>query len=112
QSPIKIVLLDPNNKNLDSISYEVKVSLHEGKIKLSDNNQVIDNYTFGKKFITPIGAAMLVPNSSQKFESNMVININPIQHVIDNLLKDIQVTPNKEKQSFIVNFSLNHPNRD
>src|SRR5690606_7059027 len=30
QSPIKIVLLDPNNKNLDSLSYEVKIALHEG----------------------------------------------------------------------------------
>src|SRR5690606_29360230 len=34
------------------------------------------------------------------------------QKVVDNLLQNIQVTPNKEKQSFIVNFALNHSNRD
>src|SRR5690606_7373974 len=32
-SPIKIVLLDPNNKNLDSIFYELKVVLKEGKLR-------------------------------------------------------------------------------
>src|SRR5690606_37544300 len=112
QSPIKIVLLDPNNKNVDSVSYELNVEISEGKLKLSDNHQVIENYTFGKKFLTPIGAVMLVPNASHKLENNIVINVDPIQKVIDNLLNDIQVTPNKEKQSFIVNFSINHSNRD
>src|SRR5690606_34057893 len=86
QSPIKIVLLDPNNSSLDSVSYELKLALNEGKIKLIDEHQVIENYSFGKKFITPIGAVMLVPNSSQKLENNMVIKIDPIQKVIDILL--------------------------
>src|SRR5690606_30285623 len=43
---------------------------------------------------------------------DMVIDVQPVQIIVDNLLGAIQVTPNKEKQSFIVNFSMSHPNRE
>src|SRR5690606_22838244 len=112
QSPVKLVLLEPNNPKLDSVAYQVKVAVSGNVIKLNDAEQNIDNYAFGKKINTAIGAIMLVPNQGKKLTQDMVINVQPIQKVVDNLLAGIQVTPNKEKQSFIVNFSMSHPNRD
>src|SRR5690606_18335789 len=49
QSAIKLVLLEPNRPELDSMSYQVEVVVSGNKIKLSDQNQNIDNYSFGKK---------------------------------------------------------------
>src|SRR5690606_10598283 len=34
-------------------------------------------------------------------------NFEPINKSVDRLLNAIQITPNKEKQSYIVNFSIN-----
>src|SRR5690606_18785493 len=48
----------------------------------------------------------------KKIAYDMVIDVQPVQRVVDNLLGSIQVTPNKEKQSFIVNFSMNHSSRE
>src|SRR5690606_14694251 len=92
--------------------YQVKVSVSGNTIKLTDAEQSIDNYTFGKKINTAIGAIMIVPNQGKKLTQDMVLDVQPVQKVVDNLLGGIQVTPNKEKQSFIVNFSMSHPNRD
>src|SRR5690606_2432224 len=112
QSPVKLVILEPNNPKLDSVSYQVRIIVSGNTIKLSDQNQNIDNYAFGKKINTTIGAIMLVPNQGKKINHDMVIDVHPVQKVVDNLLGAIQVTPNKEKQSFIVNFSMSHPNRE
>src|SRR5690606_21562172 len=40
------------------------------------------------------------------------IAVHPIEAVVDNLLQAVQVTPNKEKQSLIVNFSITGPLRE
>jgi uncharacterized protein involved in exopolysaccharide biosynthesis len=112
ESPVKLVLLDANNPRLDSVKYQLNLTINNGKLIVSDHTQTIENYTYGKKIITPIGAVMLVPNSGRKIEKNVVIDIVPEGQVVDYLLQNIQVIPNKEKQSFIVNLSINHANRD
>src|SRR5690606_21431151 len=94
------------------ITYQIKISVdNNSKITVSDGIQNIVGYNYGKKIITPIGAIMFVPNKDKKLDQNLVIDVIPAEKVVDNLLQEIQVIPNKEKQSFIVNFSLNHPNR-
>src|SRR5690606_15175698 len=75
QSPIKLVLLEPNNPKLDSVFYQVKVSVSGNTIKLTDAEQSIDNYTFGKKINTAIGAVMLVPNQGKNLAQDMVIDV-------------------------------------
>src|SRR5690606_2399349 len=68
ESPIKFVLLESNNPKLDSISYQLKVTVSGNKIKLADNEQTIDNYSLGRKINTAIGAIMLVPNQGKKLQ--------------------------------------------
>src|SRR5690606_28162764 len=45
ESPVKLVLLESNNPKLDSISYHLKIKVSGDKIKVSDNDQTIDNYS-------------------------------------------------------------------
>src|SRR5690606_40246112 len=55
---------------------------------------------------------MLMLQKGRKFENELEIDIVPLEEVVDGLLNSIDITPNgKEKQSYIVNLSMNHTNR-
>src|SRR5690606_23989822 len=78
ESPVKLVLLDSNNPNQDSITYQIKISVdNNSKITVSDGIQNIVGYNYGKKIITPIGAIMFVPNKDKKLDQNLVIDVIP-----------------------------------
>lgn len=113
ESPVKVILLDEDNPKLDSLTYTFRLTPKDnGQVKFSDKEQIIDQYVFGEKINTPVGAIMLMPQKGRKFESELEIDIVPIEKVVDGLLTNINITPNgKEKQSYIVNLSMNHTNR-
>src|SRR5690606_6372741 len=113
ESPVKVILLDEDNPKLDSLTYTFRLTPKDnGQVKFSDKEQIIDQYVFGEKINTPVGAIMLMPQKGRKFENELEIDIVPIEKVVDGLLTNINITPNgKEKQSYIVNLSMNHTNR-
>src|SRR5690606_31830310 len=53
------------------------------------------------------GPVMILPQGNKRFESEMVISFVPNNQAVDQLLKDVQISPNKEKQSYVVNYSMN-----
>src|SRR5690606_30897113 len=46
----------------------------------------------------------------KELEADLIINYVPSDEAVDKLLKSIQISPNKEKQSYVVNFSMNSGN--
>src|SRR5690606_13884294 len=110
-SPVKLLLLEPNHLKLDSISYSFTIIESGGKFKIKDNKGTRD-YILGQKITSHIGLITLVPQGKKSFGGELMIIYRPIEKAVDRLLTNLQVTPNKDKQSFIVNFSIDQPNRD
>lgn len=112
-SPFKLVFLDINPLVLDSIQYSLSISGSPEKgFTIKDHEQTIHHYKFGNKIKTSFGTFMLTPNGEKVFSGDFSVTISPIDRIVDGLLTDVQVSPNKDKQSFIVNFSMNSPNRE
>ncbi|WP_353136531.1 polysaccharide biosynthesis tyrosine autokinase, partial [Pseudopedobacter sp.] len=110
-SPVRIILLEPNNPRLDTVIYTFSLSqTDEGKFKIKDNNDTKE-YSLGQKIRTPLGLITIVPQEKRNFQGEVMITVRPLEKAIDKLINDLEISPNKDKQSFIVNFSIKHPNR-
>lgn len=112
QSPVKLVVLDGNQASLDSTKHIFTINENDGQLIVELDNQRIENYGYGQKIKTSFGDIMLTPQGNKKLHGELVITLRPIDRVVELLMKDVQVTPNKEKQSYIVNFSMNSANVD
>jgi len=110
ESPVKVVSSSIyDHKDLASISLIIS-DANSFSLKEKGKNW-IDNVPFGKPVKTEFGEVVLIPNEDIKkyIGSDLTIQIRSIDNTIDYLQKVVQVVPNSEKQSYIVNFSLTGP---
>src|SRR5690606_26628640 len=110
QSPLRMVLLEPDHPRLDSIQYKLTVHSKGNEFLISDEENGRRKYALGSKVSTPLGQIMLLPQGNRAFESDLIISFVPINRAVDNYLEAVQISPNKEKQSYVVNFSMNSGN--
>src|SRR5690606_29672765 len=109
QSPLKMMLLEPNHARLDSVSYTFTVTKQGNAYKIKDGREGTRDYTLGSRLETPIGAISLMSQGNKELVGELQISYKPTETVVDDLQAGVQETPGKDKQSFLVNFSMNHP---
>src|SRR5690606_32901532 len=109
-SPLKVMLLEPDHARLDSVAYTFTISKKGESYKIKDEQDGTREYTLGSKLETPIGPISLVPQeSNQLWEGDLEISYIPSNITVDIIRNLVQITPNKEAQSFLVNFSMDYP---
>src|SRR5690606_18963496 len=112
-SPLKLMILEPAHVRLDSVSYTFTVSKSGEIFKLKDEKGEIQEYKLGQNINTPIGPITLVPqNNNTNWDNDLTITYQPVSTTIDELLELVKISPNKDKQSFVVNFSMEHADRE
>src|SRR5690606_10201684 len=110
QSPLKMMLLEPSHVRLDSIGYTFTINKKGDSYKIKDELEGTRDYVLGSKLETPIGPISLVPQENNKlWEGDLQISYIPADITVDILRNEVQITPNKETQSFLVNFSMDYP---
>src|SRR5690606_34896412 len=110
QSPLKVVIVEPDHPALDSSAYVFTVSKKEETYILKDEDQGARIVQLGEKIDTQIGQIMIFPQErNNNWEGDLQINYIPPVFMVDALRDAIEITPNKEPQSFLVNFSLDYP---
>src|SRR5690606_34024891 len=109
-SPLKVMLLEPDHARLDSVAYNFTVSKKGNTYKIKDEVEGTREYTLGSKIQTPIGPISLVPQeSNNQWEGDLQISYMPTDVMVDILRNTVQIMPNRETQSFLVNFSMDYP---
>src|SRR5690606_37745367 len=110
QSPLKVMLLEPGHARLDSVGYAFTVNKKGDNYKIKEEPAGTREYVLGSKLETPIGPISLVPQENNKlWEGDLQISYIPADITVDILRNEVQITPNKEAQSFLVNFSMDYP---
>src|SRR5690606_22647969 len=112
KAPIKLILLEPNNPRLDSVLYTFTLSKSAGGYKIKDNIDGSREHKLGTKINSPIGPVMLVPQKAYSFDGDLIVSYTPTDFAVDALRSSISISPNKEKQSFLINFSMVHASRE
>src|SRR5690606_8809451 len=112
KSTIRLVVADPS-----AITEAV-----EWQVEVEGGNLILTNKATRSEIKAEFGKAISIEGLGKvTFMSakvgngswnNVSIAVRPIEAVVDNLLQAVQVTPNKEKQSLIVNFSMTGPLRE
>ena len=114
KSPIKFILLNENdkaNESLDNNSFIVSI-LSNTKFKLENKKtSTIKEYSFGQKITEKFGSFIISPNGN--LEKNIgfeyQINLNSIDRIVNAYQNSLSISPNTEKSSKIINFSLVGP---
>src|SRR5690606_5653454 len=110
QSPLKVMLLEPDHARLDSVAYIFTINKKGDGYKIKDEVEGTRDYTLGSRLETPIGPISLVPQENSKlWEGDLQVSYIPTDITVDILRNIVQITPNKEVQSFLVNFSMDYP---
>src|SRR5690606_13715045 len=107
QSPIRLVLLEPNNLKLDSIQYKLIVRRNGNNYGLEDEVYGRRNYVLGQRIQSPIGPIMILPQGKREMDSDIIVSVIPNNQAVDDLLNSVNIVPNKEKQSYVVGLSMN-----
>ncbi len=109
-SPLRLILMEEgSNTALDSLFYNFDVKIGTGNsLDLTDEEGEKKKIELGSAFSSPIGKLMLVPQTSfKKYRGReLSISYQPVEKLIGTLERNIELQPNKDKQSYVVNFSL------
>ncbi|MGV0936299.1 GumC family protein [Empedobacter falsenii] len=114
KSPIKFILLNENdkaNESLDNNSFIVSI-LSNTKFKLENKKtSVIKEYSFGQKITEDFGSFIISPNGNlgKHIGFEYQINVNSIDRIVNAYQTSLSISPNSEKSSKIINFSLVGP---
>src|SRR5690606_21093163 len=101
---------EPNHARLDSVAYTFTVSKKADTYKIKDEEEGSREYTLGSKIETPLGPISLVPQEgNNEWEGELQVSYLPTDIMVDILRNTVQIAPNKEIQSFLVNFSMDYP---
>ncbi|MDR2223718.1 MAG: polysaccharide biosynthesis tyrosine autokinase [Flavobacteriaceae bacterium] len=112
--PFTLIVMEDNSVDRpNSYQYNFKFESKDNKsFSIEDVDGVQENLSFGQKVMTPLGTLTFMPKNARKIDNKVyTINYSTVDKTIDGLLKTISIEPNKEKQSFIVNFSMQSPLR-
>ncbi|MGJ1274841.1 GumC family protein, partial [Sphingobacterium siyangense] len=110
ESPIRLFLVNSNISYQDTIKGRFRVDiLSPTKVILEDEfGKNTKEILLGTKVKSSLGEIILLPQTPiiQSFINKSInITVLPRLNALENLVKDINVTPNQEKQSYIINFS-------
>lgn len=89
---------------------EIKLEIINDKsFKVQDDKNV--STEFGRPIVTSFGSLTLVPNKdlSNYIGQSVTIQVQSVYKTIDDLQRSVKISPNTEKQSYIINFSLDGP---
>ena len=114
-SPIKLIPVNSNNPKLDSLSYTANIVINdENSFDLTDNNRKLKNLTFGSKIESPLGVLMILPNGIiKRFIGNeFKVTYQPINKSIDFVIGSVDMAQNKDKQSYVVNLTMENSLRE
>ena len=112
-SPIRFIFLNEESKNSDQLNTQYLITiLSTTKFKLE--NKVSGNtneYAFGQKISDKFGNFIISPNKVIKkhFDSEYLVSLKSIDQTVNNLQKSLNISPNSDKTSKIINFSLIGP---
>lgn len=93
--------------NAATETVKLKVELKDNQVMVNHiDSGLVENVRYGSTFDTEAGKVRLVRNEQIPLEDSPVeIVISPLEVVVDKFQKALEITPNTEKQSYIVNFS-------
>lgn len=109
-SPIKIVSASlKKGKDIGAFNIEI---LSSNTFSINEKGGVsLENQQFGKTIQTDLGTLVITPNKdlSKYVGTDVFVVVQSIDRTIDQLQKLVQISPNTEKQSYIINFSITGP---
>ncbi len=109
-SPIKIVSASlKKGKDIGAFNIEI---LNGNTFSINEKGGVsLENQQFGKTIQTDLGTLVITPNKdlSKYVGTDVFVVVQSIDRTIDQLQKLVQISPNTEKQSYIINFSITGP---
>lgn len=109
-SPIKIVSASlKKGKDIGAFNIEI---LSSNTFSINEKGGVsLENQQFGKTIQTDFGTIVITPNQdlSKYVGNDVLVVVQSIDRTIDKLQKLVQISPNAEKQSYIINFSITGP---
>src|SRR5690606_29417946 len=111
-SPVKVSLVD-----LDSLKrpQELSITIEGSKLRIVNktNKEELENVSSGQNVkLKGVGRLVFAPNNNNAINNKYTavrIILTPIERAVDDFQKLIQISPNSEKQSYIVNFSMTGP---
>lgn len=107
ESPVKVII---QRQDLSKKSGSIAIKILDRQwISVKDHNgERLDKIAFGQPFKTSFGEVIVVPNKilNNDLINSIRVSIHPVDVAIDNMQKSLSISPNTEKQSYIVNFSL------
>lgn len=110
-SAIKVLSSKPNHENKSGV-FTIEI-LSANTFSIDEEDGVYyDQIEFGKVVKTNFGEIVLIPNLevAKVIGEKIKVVIQSVDKTIDRLQKLIQISPNTEKQSYIINFSFTGPN--
>src|SRR5690606_15102074 len=111
-SPVRISFLDSNLTRVDSTDYRLVLSKIERGYRVKDEFYGMRDYEINSPLETPIGNVTIALQNNIEWNGDLQINYTPVEVAIDRLREQVQIMPNSERQSFLVNFSMNHASID
>ncbi|HBX63591.1 MAG TPA: tyrosine protein kinase [Flavobacteriaceae bacterium] len=109
-SPIKILFLNEADKLNDELYEELNVKIESTtKFSLTNNNtKETKSYSFGQKIKSSFGDIVISPNKniSKSIDSEYLIKLNSLDYTVNLYQSKIQIEPNSDKNSKIINFNL------
>src|SRR5690606_4212618 len=111
-APVRLITTSADTSVLDSLSYKFNIIIRSSSsFDLKDEHRTLKNLSFGQKFASPLGDIIIVPGKMIKrfVDSEYQIMYSPINRTIDFLIGSLQMAPNKDEQSYVVNLSMEYP---
>src|SRR5690606_21085719 len=111
-SPVRLVTAGADTSRLDSLSYKFQIVVKSASsFDLKDDYRTVKDLSFGEKFASPLGEIVVIPEKTIKryIGNEYEIIYSPINRTIDFLIGSLQMAPNKDEQSYVVNLSMEYP---
>ena len=110
KSPIRFIFLNEENKSNDKLNDKYLITiLSNTKFKLENKKTGKTNeYAFGQKISEKLGNFIISPNSAIKkhIDKEYLISLRSIDQTVYSLQSKLGISPNSDKNSKIINFSL------
>ncbi|MEI5985904.1 MULTISPECIES: GumC family protein [Sphingobacterium] len=112
ESPLKMILLEPNSPLLERKAYSVEIRQESGVYILTNDEEEEVPIKLGKAIPSPIGKIMFVPNPKISWRTPVKINYMPKEITVDILRGKMQISPTKDVLSFAVDFVFRYASRE
>ncbi|WP_353140042.1 Wzz/FepE/Etk N-terminal domain-containing protein, partial [Pseudopedobacter sp.] len=106
QSPIQLLILEPEHSRLDSVIYEINVSKTQDGYQIQDEVTEKRNYMMGQKIASPIGPISLLSTGLvPDWTGEIRIQVLPKDFAVNILQGMVNIESNSKEQSFAIRMS-------